>query len=166
MWQVSAKVILPSRARARGALAEARARVAASNARVADVRLRLRSAVEQRLALLEAAAAIEATYREGLLPQGEVAVQSATATYAAGQGSQIAVLDAAAAVLEDRTDYLRVLAAHATEVARLEEASLDPPMGIDSLVMHGRSGAMGSSSPPANGGASASTMASSTAGTR
>ncbi|HEU0106479.1 MAG TPA: TolC family protein, partial [Vicinamibacteria bacterium] len=124
MWQVSAKVMLPSRARARGAVAEAQARLAASNAHVQDVRLRLRSAVEQRLALLDAAAAIESTYREGLLPQGETAVQSATATYAAGQGSQIAVLDAAAAVLEDRTDYLRVVAAHATEMTRLEEASL------------------------------------------
>jgi outer membrane protein TolC len=152
MWQVNAKVMLPSRARARGAVAEAQARLAASHARVEDVRLRLRSAVEQRLALLDAAAAIEATYREGLLPQGEVAVQSATATYAAGQGSQIAVLDAAAAVLEDRTEYLRVVAAHAIELARLEEASLEPAMGIDSLLMHGRSstvagGSMASSSP-------------------
>src|SRR5258706_14086914 len=118
MWQLGAKVVLPSRARARGAVAEAQARLAASNAHAQDVRLRLRSAVEQRLALLDAAAAIESTYREGLLPQGETAVQSATATYAAGQGSQIAVLDAAAAVLEDRTDYLRVVAAHATQMTR------------------------------------------------
>src|SRR5258706_13161893 len=146
MWQLGAKVVLPSRARARGAVAEAQARLAASQARVQDVRLRLRSAVEQRLALLEAAAAIEATYREGLLPQGEVAVQSATATYAAGQGSQIAVLDAAAAVLEDRTDYLRVVAAHATEMARLEEASLEPPMAVDSLLMHGRGSSAGGGS--------------------
>jgi outer membrane protein TolC len=159
MWQVSAKVMLPSRARARGALAEAQARLAASNARVADVRLRLRSAVEQRMALLDSAAAIEATYREGLLPQGEVAVQSAVATYAAGQGSQIAVLDAAAAILDDRTDYLRVLAAHAAEMARLEEASLEPPMGLDSLLTHGRGGTMGGRSQPGNGGAAAATMA-------
>jgi outer membrane protein, heavy metal efflux system len=166
MWQVSAKVMLPSRSRARGAVAEAQARLAASHARVEDVRLRLRSAVEQRLALLDAATAIEATYREGLLPQGEVAVQSATATYAAGQGSQIAVLDAAAAVLEDRTDYLRIVAAHATEVARLEEASLEPPIGIDSFLMHGRSSSMGGSmGSPADGSAS-KTMASSPPGMR
>ena len=162
MWQVSARVMLPSRARARGAVAEAQARLAASKARVEDVRLRLRSAVEQRLALLDAAVAIEATYREGLLPQGEVAVQSATATYAAGQGSQIAVLEAAAAVLEDRTDYLRVVAAHAIERARLEEASLEPAMGIDSFLMHGRSSTMGS---PAESSASKA-LASSAAGTR
>jgi cobalt-zinc-cadmium efflux system outer membrane protein len=167
MWQVSAKVMLPSRARARGAVAEAQARLAAGNARVQDVRLRLRSAVEQRLALLDAAAAIEATYREGLLPQGEVAVQSATATYAAGQGSQIAVLDAGAAVLEDRTDYLRVVAAHAIETARLEEASLEPPMGIDSLLMHGRSstGGGGSMGTPAESSTSKA-MASSAPGMR
>jgi outer membrane protein TolC len=165
MWQVSAKVMLPSRARARGAVAEAQARLAASRAQVADVRLRLRSAVEQRLALLDAAVAIEATYREGLLPQGEVAVQSATATYAAGQGSQIAVLDAAAAVLEDRTDYLRILAAHATEMARLEEATLEPPIGIDSLLMHGRSSSVGGGSMGSPGSAS-NTMASSAPGMR
>lgn len=162
MWQVSASVMLPSRARARGAVAEAQARLAATRARVEDVRLRLRSAVEQRLALLDAAAAIEANYREGLLPLGEVAVQSATATYAAGQGSQIAVLDAAAAVLEDRTDYLRVVAAHAIELARLEEASLEPAMGIDSFLMHGRSSTMGS---PAESSAN-KTLASSAAGMR
>ncbi len=162
MWQVGAKVMLPSRARARGAVAEAEARLAASTAGVEDVRLRLRSAVEQRLALLDAAAAIEATYREGLLPQGEVAVQSATATYAAGQGSQIAVLDAASAVLEDTTDYLRILAAHATEAARLEESSLEPPMAIDSLLMHGRSTSMGGGSmgSPAAGSASKTTASS------
>jgi outer membrane protein TolC len=165
MWQVSAKVMLPSRARARGAVAEAQARLAASRAQVADVRLRLRSAVEQRLALLDAAVAIEATYREGLLPQGEVAVQSATATYAAGQGSQIAVLDAAAAVLEDRTDYLRILAAHATEMARLEEATLEPPIGIDSLLMHGRSSSVGGGSMGSPGSAS-NTMASAAPGMR
>jgi outer membrane protein TolC len=167
MWQISAKVMLPSRARARGAVAEAQARLAASKARVEDVRLRLRSAVEQRLALLDAAAAIEATYREGLLPQGEIAVQSATATYATGRGSQIAVLDAAAAVLEDRTDYLRVVAAHAIELARLEEASLEPAMGIDSLLMHGRSTGVGGGSMGSPAESSASkTMASSAPGTR
>jgi outer membrane protein TolC len=159
--------MLPSRARARGAVAEAEARLAASSARVEDVRLRLRSAVEQRLALLDAAAAIEATYREGLLPQGEVAVQSATATYAAGQGSQIAVLDAAAAVLEDRTDYLRVVAAHAIERARLEEASLEPAMGIDSLLTHGGASTMGGGSMGSPPESSASkTMASSAPGMR
>jgi outer membrane protein TolC len=139
MWQAGASVMLPSRARARGALAEAEARLAADKAALDSVRLRLHSAVEQRLAFLAAAEEIEATYREGLLRQGDVAVESAAAAYAAGQGSQLGVLSAAAAVLEDRTDYLRVVAAHETERARLEEASLEPPAGIDSLLMHGRS---------------------------
>jgi len=51
----------------------------------------------------------------------------------------VAVLAATAAVVEDRTDYLRVIAAHETERARLEEASPQPPMGLDSLLTHGRS---------------------------
>jgi cobalt-zinc-cadmium efflux system outer membrane protein len=139
MWQASVSVALPSRARVKGGLAEAQAHLAASKARLEDVRVRLRATVEQRLALLDAAQQIEATYRDGLLPQGDLAVQSATASYAAGQGSQLSVLASVAALLDDRTDYLRLLATHAAEAARLEEASLEEPMGIDSLLMHGRS---------------------------
>src|SRR5262249_28091490 len=81
LWQASASVMLPSRARAVGALAEAQARLAADQAGLESVRLRLRSAVAQRLAFLSASAEIEATYREGLLRQGDVAVQSAAAVY-------------------------------------------------------------------------------------
>ena len=139
MWQASVSVTLPSRARVKGAVAEAQAHLAASKARREDFRVRLRATVEQRLALLDAAQQIEATYRDGLLPQGDLAVQSATASYAAGQGSQLAVLSSVAALLDDRTDYLRLLATRAAEAARLEEASLEQPMGIDSLLMHGRS---------------------------
>jgi len=153
MWQASVSVALPSRARANGSLAEAQAHLAASKARLEDVRVRLRAAVEQRLALLEAAQQIEATYRDGLLPQGDLAVQSATASYAAGQGSQLGVLTSVAALLDDRTDYLRVLATHAAEAARLEEASLEEPTGIDSLLMHGRTSmpASGAMAPPGAG---------------
>jgi outer membrane protein TolC len=139
MWQASVSVALPSRARVKSGLAEAQAHLAASKARLEDVRVRLRATVEQRLALLEAAQQIEATYRDGLLPQGDLAVQSATASVAAGQGSQLGVLASVAALLDDRTDYLRLLATHAAEAARLEEASLEEPTGIDSLLMHGRS---------------------------
>jgi cobalt-zinc-cadmium efflux system outer membrane protein len=161
MWQASASMMLPSRGGASAALAEAQARLAADQARLTDVRLRLRAVVEQRLALIAAAESIEATYREGLLPQGEVAVQSATATYAAGQGSQVTVLGAAAAVLEDKTDYLRILATRAMETTRLEEASLEPPTGIDSLLMHGRSTMPGAGSMNAPAAPSGNTMASS-----
>lgn len=166
MWQASASVALAPRGRASGALAEAQARLAASQARLEDVRVRLRSVVEQRLALIGAAESIAATYRDGLLPQGEVAVQSATATYAAGQGSQVAVLGAASALLEDKTDYVRVVAIRAAEIARLEEASLDPPTGIDSLLMHGRSAMSGAGSMGAPPAGPPGTMASSASETR
>ena len=147
MWQVGASVSLPSKGRARSAQAEAEARLAASRARLMDVQVRLRSAVEQRLALIQAVEEIAATYREGLLPQLDLAVRSALGRYAAGQGTQAAVLEASAAIIEDRTDYLRILATRAAEQARLEEASLEDPVGVDSLLPHGRSGAgMGSAS--------------------
>ena len=159
MWQASASVMLPSRSSADAALAEAEARLAADHLRSAEVRLRLRSVVEQRLALIDAAESIETTYRDGLLPQSEVAVRSATATYTAGQGAQIAVLDAAATLLEDKIDYLRVLAARAVEMARLEEASLEPPTGIDSLLMHGRSTMPGAGAMSAPGAGTPGTTA-------
>jgi cobalt-zinc-cadmium efflux system outer membrane protein len=152
MWQAGASVALPSKSRARAAVTEAEARLAASKSRVEDVRIRLDAAVEQRLAFIEAAQAIAATYRDGVLAQDDIAVQSALARYGAGQASQTGVLDAAASVLEDRTDYLRVLAAEAMEQARLEEASLEAPMGTDSLLMRGRGASSdggGMASPPA-----------------
>jgi cobalt-zinc-cadmium efflux system outer membrane protein len=166
MWQASVSVALPSRARVNGGLAEAQAHLAASKARLEDVRVRLRATVEQRLALLEAAQQIEATYRDGLLPQGDLAVQSATASYAAGQGSQLGVLASVAALLDDRTDYLRLLATHASETARLEEASLEEPMGIDSLLMHGRTSMpAGGAMPPSGAGPSTPRPTTSTAPT-
>lgn len=152
MWQVSGSIMLPSRARARSALAEAEARLAASRARLEDLRVQLRSVVEQRLALLAGIEQIEATYRDGLLPQGQIAVESAAAGYAAGQGLQVGVLDAVVTQLDDQTDYLRLLATHAADLARLEEVSLESPMALESLLMHGRSGMSGGSSPrPASG---------------
>jgi outer membrane protein TolC len=148
MWQASGTVLLSSRGRARSAVAEAQARLAAERARRDAVEARIRMVVDQRLALLRAAEEIEKTYREGLLPQGEVAVESAVARYAAGEGTQAGVLDAVAAILEDRTDHLRLLVTHASERSRLEEASLEPPTGIDSLLPHGRSGMAGAASMP------------------
>ena len=63
------------------------------------------------------------------------------------------MLTSVAALLDDRTDYLRVLATHAAEAARLEEASLEEPTGIDSLLMHGRTSmpASGAMAPPGAG---------------
>ena len=147
MWQAGASIGLPSRGRARAALAEAEARLSASRARVDDLRLRLQAAVEQRVALLTAAQEIEATYREGILPQGQTAVEGALARYRAGEGAQLVVLESVVAQLDDRTDYLRLRAGHAMERARLEEASL-ASVSMDALLMHGRgaggSGAMSS----------------------
>src|SRR5262245_47841341 len=144
MWKAGLARPLPARSRARAALAEAEARLAASRARVEDVRLRLRSAVEQRLAMLAAAEEIEATYREGVLPQEQVSLDSALARYRTGQGPQLPVLETMVSLLDDRTDYLRLLSAHAIEETRLEEASLEPSSGLEGLLMHGRTGLGGS----------------------
>jgi len=153
MWQAGVSVILPARGRARAAVAEAAARLSASKARVEDIRLRLAGAVEQRLALLQAAEQIEVTYREGLLPQDQVAVESALAGYRTGGVTQSGVLEPMVTLLEDRTDYLRLLGNYAAERTRLEEVSLEPA-AVEGLLMHGRSGLSGmgssmrSASPP------------------
>jgi hypothetical protein len=77
------------------------------------------------------------------------------------------VLTSVAALLDDRTDYLRVLATHAAEAARLEEASLEEPTGIDSLLMHGRTGmpAGGPMAPPGGGAVPTPSRTTSTAQT-
>jgi cobalt-zinc-cadmium efflux system outer membrane protein len=141
MWQAGVTVAFPSRTRVRSALAEAEARLAAGRAALESLRLRLRAMVERRLTRLGAAEEIERVYREGILPQGQVAVESALARYRAAQDDQVGVLQAMAAMVEDRTDYLRLLAGHAIERARLEELSLDEGMeGLEPLLMHGRTG--------------------------
>jgi outer membrane protein TolC len=152
MWQAGVSLALPPRAQARAAVAEAEARLSASRARVDDLRARLRSAVEQRLALLVAAEQIEATYREGMLPLGQVLADSALARYRAGQGQQLAVLESVVTVLDDRADYQRLLAAHASERARLDEVSLDAGDGMQGLLMHGRTGFSGGAMGGAGGG--------------
>jgi hypothetical protein len=108
--------------------------------------------VEQRLALLVAAEQIEATYREGMLPLGQVLADSALARYRAGQGQQLAVLESVVTVLDDRADYQRLLAAHASERARLDEVSLDAGDGMQGLLMHGRTGFSGGAMGGAGGG--------------
>jgi outer membrane protein TolC len=138
MWRAGVSLALPSRSRARANLAESEARLAADRARLEDVRLRLRAAVEQRLALLGATEEIEGAYREGVLPQEQVSLESALARYRTGQGPQLAVLETMVSLLDDRTDYLRLLTAHAIEMTRLEEASLEPSSGLEGLLMHGR----------------------------
>lgn len=140
MWKAGVSLALPSRSRARAALAEAEAHLAASKAGVEDVRLRLRSAVEQRLALLDAAEQIETTYRDGVLPQEQVSLESALVRYRTGQGPQLAVLEAMISLLDDQTDYLRLLTAHAIERTRIEEASLESSNALEGLLMHGRTG--------------------------
>jgi cobalt-zinc-cadmium efflux system outer membrane protein len=142
MWQAGVSIALPARGRARAAVTEAAARLAASKARAEGVRLRLEAVVEQRLALMEAAQQIEVTYREGLLPQDQVVVESALAGYRTGQGMQSGVLEPMVALLEDRTDYLRLLAAYAAERTRLDEVSLEPG-ALEGILMHGRSGLSG-----------------------
>lgn len=144
MWKAGVSLALPSRSRVRASVAEAEARLGASKALLEDVRLRLRSAVEQRQAILRAVEEIEATYRDGVLPQEQVSVESALARYRAGQGPQLAVLEVMVSLLDDRTDYLRLLATHAIETTRLEEASLEPASGLEGLLMHGRTGLGGS----------------------
>lgn len=141
MWQAGVSLAFPSRGAARASVAESSARLTASRARLEGVRLRLRTAVEQRVAFLGAAEEIESTYRAGVLQQGQTTVESALARYRSGQGAQLSVLEAMVALVEDRTDYLRLQVSHAAERARLEEASLEPP-AMETLLAHGRAGGM------------------------
>jgi outer membrane protein TolC len=134
MWQAGVTVSLPLRRKREGAaLAEAEARLAESERRVEAVRLQLRFRTEERLAQIRAAERIAALYEKGVVPQGQMSVQAAVASYQAGRVPFISVLEALATLYGDRTTELRSLAELAGARASLEEASLDAAPGLGSI---------------------------------
>jgi outer membrane protein TolC len=125
MWQVGIGVSLPVRKgwrRAGVAEAEARLRAAESQLRATEQELSLRT--RERVAQLAAARELWVLYDQGIVPQGQMAVEAALASYQAGQGPFLSVLESMATLYGDRSTRVRLLAEHARARASLEEASL------------------------------------------
>jgi outer membrane protein TolC len=163
MWQAGVGVSLPlSRGRRRAAVAEAEAGRRAAAFRVEAVRAQVRFRTREREAQLRAAERMAALYADGLIPQARLSYESAIANYQAGKVPFLAVLEALSTLYRDRTDHLRVLAAHERIKASIAEASLEATSEMPSVGGGGMGspagaldapGAMaGGTSTPATGG--------------
>ncbi|HEX9186339.1 MAG TPA: TolC family protein [Vicinamibacteria bacterium] len=126
MWQAGIGVTLPLyRGRRHAAVAEAEASQRAASLRVEAVRAQIRFRTREREAQLRAAERMAAVYAEGLLPQARLSYEASIASYQAGKVPFLTVLEALSTLYRDRTDHLRVLAAHERVRASIAEASLE-----------------------------------------
>jgi outer membrane protein TolC len=126
MWQAGVGVTLPLWRKKNAAVrAEAEARLRALESRRESLRLELRLRNQERLARLAAAERQASLYSDGLVPQAQMSVDAALASYRAGRVPFVAVLEALNSLYADRAARLAVLARHAQLRAALEEISLD-----------------------------------------
>ena len=154
MWQAGVSFNLPlRRGRLQGARAEAEARARASERRLESLRLELRFRTEERLAQLETAETVARLYGDGIVPQDQMSVEAAIASYQAGRVPFVAVLEALATLYGDRSTHLRVLAGHQGTRASLEEGSLEATSDLSMApALGGRAGvSFGGASAPAAG---------------
>jgi outer membrane protein TolC len=126
MWQAGVGVTLPlARGRRRAAVAEAEAGRRAAALQVEAVRAQIRFRTREREAQLRAAERMAILYADGLIPQARLSYESAIANYQAGKVPFLTVLEALSTLYRDRTDHLRLLAAHERIKASIAEASLE-----------------------------------------
>ncbi|MGE0453306.1 MAG: TolC family protein [Vicinamibacteria bacterium] len=145
MWQAGVGVNLPVRRKQReAAVAESQARLRGAERRIESLRLLLRLRSEERAALLRSIEEQVVLFGSGVIPQDEMSVEAAVANYRAGKVPFITVLEALGSLYGDRGAQLRLLAAHRTIRASLEEASLaatpTPSFGAGSSLTAGSSG--------------------------
>jgi len=169
MWQAGLGVSWPlfSRGAVRAGAAAAAEEERAAERDVEAVRADLLLRTRQRFARLGALARGADLYGNGILSQGELALEAAQAQYRAGRAPLVSVLDAMSALVQDRATYLEQIAAHESLKARLWSFSLEPDeggmpaapsmgarpsMGAAPAPMGGAGGPM--TAPPADGGTS------------
>jgi cobalt-zinc-cadmium efflux system outer membrane protein len=135
MWQAGASFSLPRGKKGAAALAEATAETRAADARRASLGLDLRLRTEERVARARAVEQIAGLYAEGVVPQGQAALEAALASYETGKLPFLTVLDALNQLYADRAAYLRQVARHESLKAALDEWSLDPTPEMASAPM-------------------------------
>lgn len=127
MWQAGVGVTLPLRKGWRKAgLAEAEARVRAAESLLLSAELELRLRSQERLVQIASAQQLWTLYDQGIVPQDQMAVEAALASYRTGQVPFITVLESLATLYGDRSTQVRLAASHARARVSLEEASLAP----------------------------------------
>ncbi|HXG58070.1 MAG TPA: TolC family protein [Thermoanaerobaculia bacterium] len=164
MWQVALGVSIPLwiERRQQNQLAEAEALVTARSADAVALAREIELRTRERIAQLEAADRVAALYRERILPLDELSLESALASYQAGKVPFVTVLDALAALFNDRAARASRLAESAKWRVAIDEASLQPTAMSGSPAMPGgmtpMSGQNAGERTPANGTASMPSM--------
>ncbi len=125
MWQAGVGLSLPLwRGKNDAAVAEA-SLLAVQAERVAEaLRLALRGRTEARFVRLRSLERVAQLYERGIVPQDQMALESAVASYQAGKVPFVTVLESLNTLYADRTALARTLAAHERARAVLDEGSL------------------------------------------
>jgi outer membrane protein TolC len=127
MWEAAVDVSLPVRGEKRdAAVAEAKALDREAALRLESVELALRFRTEERQARLKSQERIAALYLDGVIPQNQLSVEAALASYRVGNVPFVTVLEALSRLYLDRALHVRTLALHAVLRSELESASLEP----------------------------------------
>lgn len=169
MWQAGVGVTLPLRKGwRRAALAEAEAEARAAEARLRAAEALLEQRTRERLIQLESARRLWTLYTDGIVPQDQMSVDAAIASYQAGKVPFLAVLEALATLYGDRAAQVQLQAGYARALASLEEASLAPTADVAAAAPGGMAGGMGSGaglgSASGGGGAAGAAMQDAPAG--
>lgn len=126
MWRAGVSLSLPlRRGRIDAGRAEAEARQRSAAARQQALQADLALFVRQRLLTLRAVERSVTIYEQGLLPQGQLSVEAAVASYQAGKVPFVTVLEAQTSLYSDRAAWLRLLGGHARLRAGLEEIQVE-----------------------------------------
>jgi outer membrane protein TolC len=129
MYNASVSFNLPvQRERRRAMVAESEAARRMAEQELAMSRNNVRRTIADLLAQLERDRAMAELYREALIPQATVAEASALASYRAGKGEFMQVLDSRMTLFNIERGYYQAVAEHEMELALLE-AAVGAPVG-------------------------------------
>lgn len=119
-YMATFSVRLPNRGRAKAAITEAELKREQAQAEYEAAQRELESEVQKQIVLIQTADEQLKIFREGLIPQSNATLRSATASYQAGKQDFETLLSSFNDVLQLEIDYQRELAEREGAVARLE----------------------------------------------
>ena len=122
MFEFRFDVIVPlQRARRRAAVAERELTLAADRQTAESTRLLLQNRVQEDYQMATTAGELATLYRDAVLPQARLALESSVSSYQTGAVDFLSVLTNFGSVLEYEMSYLEQLSEQYTAVSRLEE---------------------------------------------
>lgn len=127
MFELRVDVVLPlQRARRRAALAERELALAADRHAVEAARISLQGRLHEEYETVQAASRLALLYRDAVLPQASLALESSVASYQAGRLDFLSVLTNFGSVLEYEMGYVEQLLEARGAATRLEELTAVP----------------------------------------